>query len=250
VKEQAFRVYRRGRGLPGAGVRVRFRIAGIWGEVPVTQAGEVAFEAGGPLRRFPASRRMGHYTGLYWAESMRAHVPFESLFERAALMLFDRDLDVEALSSQSMEILWPAGHQPEQHVPDLFVRRRDGGGEVIDVRPAPRIDGDARRVFAAMREVCDQAGLRYRVVSELPASLIRNLSFLAGFARPEMYAPLARLQLGDREDLAEVATLEQHASRAGGLALWYWLLWSGYAWVDLDRPLTLRSLVRLVQAPA
>ena len=91
-----------------------------------------------PAREFAAWPGKRNYEGLWWSSTNRAHVAFESLLERDALLWFDWDQDVTAISSQPVAFLWPRGTPSQRsHVPDYFVRLANGDGKLIDARGSP-----------------------------------------------------------------------------------------------------------------
>ena len=67
------------------------------------------------------------------------HVGFESWLERDRVMALDFDPDVVGLSSQPFRLSWQAGGKTRSHIPDYFVRLRDGSGVVRS--PVGIIDG-------------------------------------------------------------------------------------------------------------
>ena len=104
-----------------------------------------------PVRAFFAWPGKRNYEGPWWSSTVRAHVGFESLLERDFLMLADYDRDVVGIASQPFAVLWPRGTDGARgHVPDFFVRFRDGGGRVVDVRHADRVEA-ADRQFSLTR---------------------------------------------------------------------------------------------------
>jgi hypothetical protein len=64
----------------------------------------------------------------------------------------DFDPAVTAIASQPFWLSWrtPAG-KVRQHSPDFFARLTDGGGLVIDSRPAGVADDEDREAFAVTR---------------------------------------------------------------------------------------------------
>ena len=90
-------------------------------------------------------------------------LPFESLLERQAVMVFDSDPGVVGMSVQPFALLWPrlAARGPRWHVPDLFLRCDDGSGVVVDVRPPARLDQRAKTQFGLTRDAVEQVRRRY-----------------------------------------------------------------------------------------
>ena len=103
----------------------------------------------------------------------RGHVGFESLYERTALMMLDREPSVVAIFSQPMWIFWPGRPSPRSHAPDFFIRHSNGDGEIVDMGPHDRIDDVTIQGFEATRRLCDQEGFHYLVMSDLKPVLWR-----------------------------------------------------------------------------
>ncbi|WP_213815512.1 TnsA-like heteromeric transposase endonuclease subunit [Glaciihabitans sp. dw_435] len=220
-------------------------------QIEFTQASRVAFEHCAPVRQFPSWRGKRNYSGSYWSSTNNSHVEFESFYERTALMQFDRDSSVVAISSQPMWIVWPSGSEPRSHAPDFFLRHANGDGEVIDVRPEKRIDDVAVRSFDATRRMCELAGLRYRVVSDLDATLDQNLRLLSRY-RDRRWAPplealdqlmtLAGQTLALRALIQALSRNVQESPAAGWV---YSMIWAGTVNVDLRKPLGLDQVVHV-----
>lgn len=61
---------------------------------------DVAFEATDLVRKPSSWQHKRNYEGDYWVATTGAHVWFESLIERAALMRLDRDRQVVGVAAQ------------------------------------------------------------------------------------------------------------------------------------------------------
>lgn len=205
----------------------------------------VPFELSVPVRQFPSWPGKKNYSGLHWSITTRRHIPFESLYERAALLVLDQDPSVVAIASQPMWINWPDATGSRNHAPDFFVRHANGDGEVIDVRPKELIDPRTAEVFSATRTLCETLELRYRVVDDLDPMITRNLSFLSRYAAEAWLLPpelMMRLS-----SLACAVTIREMADLLGERPLslgWvYSLLWHRAIDADLRHPLGLGTLV-------
>jgi hypothetical protein len=125
-------------------------------------------------------------------------------------MALDADPGVEAVASQPMWLHWVSeSGKARRHAPDFFVRRADGSGVLIDVRPDNRVSDPDSAVFAATAMMAGQAGWAYARLGELPAVRAANLRWLAGYRHPR-YARAAVMA-----DLAEVFA-EPGPLRPGG----------------------------------
>ncbi|WP_083875137.1 TnsA-like heteromeric transposase endonuclease subunit [Arthrobacter nitrophenolicus] len=141
-----------------------------------------------PVRSFFSWPGKRNYEGSWWSSTTGSHVSFESLLERDFLMLADYDQDVVGIASQPFAVLWPKGTDGGRgHVPDFFVRLRDGGGRVVDVRHRDHLEAGSCQ-FALTRALCDEAGWEYEVFSGIPEPRSSNLRWLSGY-RFQRYAP-------------------------------------------------------------
>jgi hypothetical protein len=164
------------------------------------------------------------------------------------LMALDADPAVEAVASQPMWLHWVSeSGRARRHAPDFFVRRADGTGVLIDVRPDAGISAADSAVFAATAAVAGQAGWAYDRVGELPAVRAANLRWLAGYRHPR-YARAA-VMAALAEVFAEPGPLRAEAARVGDplavLPVLFAMLWRGGLAADLgSRVLDSASTVR------
>jgi len=227
-----------------------FLLNGRETQVDFREAPRVGFEACSPVRLFSSWRGKRNYSGSYWSSKNHGHVGFESLYERTALMVLDREPSVIAISSQPMWIFWPSNSAPKSHAPDFFVRHDNGDGEVIDVRPHERVDETAAATFGATRLLCEEQGFRYRVMSDLDRTLDQNLRFLSRY-RTQAWQPalgdVARVEetldrsMPIRHLLALVTAKGQESRTLGWI---YWLIWAGRLQLNLRIPLGLDSILQ------
>lgn len=231
-----------------------FLLNGQQRQIDFRDAMSVSFETCSPARQFPSWRGKRNYAGSYWSSTNHGHIGFESLYERTALMVLDRETSVVAISSQPMWIFWPDGSVPRSHAPDFFLRHSNGDGEIVDVRPRQRIDETAALSFEATRRLCAQEGFRYRVMSDLDPVLDQNLRFLSryrdqGWALPIDGGKPFREYLGQTmsiRTLAAVLSEKDQESRALGWI--YWSIWAGEIHANLHNPLGLDTAVELPRA--
>jgi hypothetical protein len=81
----------------------------------------LAVERAVPIRRFFAWPGKRNYEGLWWSNTVRAHVPFESLLECEYLMSADFDPHIVAIAAQPLALLWPRGTASQKsHVLDFL----------------------------------------------------------------------------------------------------------------------------------
>lgn len=83
-------------------------------------------------------------TRVWWSNTNRGHVDFESLLDREYLLAADATVDVVAIAAQPLALLWPHGTSGQRnHVPDFFVRLASGDGRLVDVRAPNRVSKNA-----------------------------------------------------------------------------------------------------------
>jgi hypothetical protein len=92
----------------------------------------------------------------------------------------------------------------------FFVRRAEGTGVLVNVRPANRNSDVDSAVFVATAVMAGQAGCAYKRVAGLPAVRAANLRWLAGYRHPR-YARYARAAV--MAALAEVCRAGPTAGR-------------------------------------
>lgn len=238
--------------------RVLARLDGRIANAPLSGAlASFALESALPVRSFFSWQGKRNYEGMWWSSTMGAHVGFESLLERDFLLSADHDRDVVGIASQPLAFLWPHGTAgARDHVPDFFVRLRDGTGRVVDVKPAGRTRS-AERQFGLTREACEAAGWDYEVFTGLSEPRASNLRWLAGY-RQDRFAPADTVATLLADSFAPEASLVggvRRAARALGAdesivrAHVLNLLFTGALAVDLDAPLTQDSPLSWVGSP-
>lgn len=238
-------------GIRASTTQVSFRLNGEQHDADFRDAIAISFEHCSPVRQFPSWRGKRNYSGSYWSSTNSGHVGFESLYERTALMMLDREPSVTRISSQPMWIFWPDGSTPRSHAPDYFLRHSNGDGEIIDVRPNARIDETAARSFEATQQLCDKVGFTYRVISELDKTLDQNLRFLSRYRDQAWKLPPPQVEIFTScrtpalsiRALTAVLSARNQESRAPGWV--YSLLWNAQIQADLRKPLSQDALVRL-----
>lgn len=239
--------------------RVLARLDGRMANAPLSAAlASLALESALPVRAFFSWPGKRNYEGMWWSSTVRSHVGFESLLERDFLLSADYDRDVVGVASQPFALLWPRGTEGSRgHVPDFFVRLRDGTGRVIDVKPAGRVRS-ADRQFSLTREACEAAGWDYEVFTGMAEPRASNLRWLAGY-RQDRFAPdgtAAAVMVGSFTPEISLAGGVRRAARMLGAdegivrAHVLHLLFTGALAVDLDAPLTQDAPLSRVGAPA
>ncbi|NIK56123.1 TnsA-like heteromeric transposase endonuclease subunit [Kribbella shirazensis] len=207
--------------------------------------------AGLPVREFRWYRGQRHYSGWYWAATTGRLVAYESRLELARILLADFDGSVVGLASQPLWLTGPDGDRTRRHVPDLLLLHADGLVTVVDVKAASRMD-DPRVMaqFAWTRQVCAVRGWAYETWLGADPALLENVRFLAGYRRPHLVRTALEPQ---------VLAAARHQSTIGGIEaalagvdasdvvrpVVLHLVWTGRLTVDLSRPLSAATTVRV-----
>jgi hypothetical protein len=111
-------------------------------------------------------------------------VAYESRLELARIMLADYDPEVTGIAAQPFQLAGRDDGVLRRHVPDLLLKRADGGVLVVDVKPAHRLDdATVRAVFDWTAMVVGWRGWRFEAWSGADAVLLSNVAFLAGYRR-------------------------------------------------------------------
>ncbi len=173
-------------------------------------------------------------------------------------MLLDFDAEVEAVAARPFRLICGA-HRRERgsrtrtaHVPDFFARLACGRGRVVDVVRSAGSTGRAGNLptIDATREVCQAAGWEYVVMTEPGEPFLSNLRWLAGYRRRPLDPRLAEYAeamidvcAGAARPIEELATVTGHPIMTKPVI--FHLIWRRVFDVDLNRPLTRRTLVSL-----
>lgn len=136
-----------------------------------------------PFRTFSQSRHSRSRPGVQWMKTTGTFLPYESRLESDWLLAFDFDADVVAVSTQPMDLRFGISSSPRGHVPDMFLRLRNGVGIVVGVSSSKTLQVSETAAVRAERasRFCERLGWRYRVVSDMPPCRRLNLRFLAGY---------------------------------------------------------------------
>ncbi|WP_234810127.1 TnsA-like heteromeric transposase endonuclease subunit [Mycolicibacterium moriokaense] len=137
-----------------------------------------------PWRTFRWYEGQRHYSGSYWAATEANHVIYESRLELSALVMADFDRAVCKIVAQPFLLQAVVNGHRRRHIPDYLLRTTTGL-VVVDVVRARRLAEDpaAGELCAWTHEVIGSTGWEYRVYSEPPTVLMRNVGFLSGYRR-------------------------------------------------------------------
>jgi hypothetical protein len=167
-------------------------------------------------------------------------VGYESWLERDRLMLLDFDPLVTGMASQPFRLSWTSTDGKRvRHTPDFFVRRADGTGLVVDVRPDERIKPDDAAKFAVTAAACRAVGWNFQRVGTPEAVLMANVRWLGGYRHPRVHRSEVAARLV--EVFADGGGLLAGALRVGDqiavLPVLFHLLWRQVLAVDLEAEL-------------
>ncbi|MBF9335770.1 hypothetical protein G3N30_05830 [Microbacterium lacticum] len=95
------------------------------------QVSELELSRIDPIRISKAYPGRENYSGVYWSATTRRHHWFESLYEKTALSILDRDPGVADIATQPFKLRW--GSLGMTHFPDFLIRRSDGSRLIVDV---------------------------------------------------------------------------------------------------------------------
>lgn len=222
--------------------------------VVATTLGEVdeARLAGGRPVRLPRSRAgHRHYCGLFWSATMATHVVYESRLELDRLWLADFDMDVVRIAAQPMWLCGREGSTLRRHVPDLLLRRRDGGVLVVDVKPTQFLEvPEVASVLAWTGRACRAKGWEYQVWSGAARTFLANVRYLGRTRRPDVVPVEAVAWLGQMDPRGRswaeiVGSAPQRLPREAVGAAVCLLLWRGSWRSEMSQPLDGDSCLHL-----
>lgn len=213
----------------------------------------VAEVTGGlPVRDFRWYKGRRHYSGWYYAATVKQLVAYESLLELARILLADFDTGVVEIASQPFHLAGRDGDRLRRHVPDLLLVHADGLVTVVDVKAPSRMkDPKVTAQFAWTHHVCARRGWAYETWSGGDPAVLENVRFLAGFRRPalletdRMPAVLAAARGQSTIGGIEAALADQMPQEAVRPLVLH-LIWSGALVADLGRPLGSATTVEVV----
>ncbi|MFJ6141857.1 TnsA-like heteromeric transposase endonuclease subunit [Kitasatospora sp. NPDC092286] len=195
-----------------------------------------------PWRTFRWYDGQKHYSGTYWASTVRDHVIYESRLELGRLLFADFAAGVRHIVAQPFLLKAVVQGELRRHVPD-YLLLTDDGPVVVDVKPRHRLERPkVAFAFEWTRRVVESRGWTYEVWCEPDPFVLENVRFLAGFRREWLFdaalleflrgAGLAGMSLG------EAFRLSSEWPRSAVKAAVLHLLWSGHVVTDLERPLS------------
>ncbi|MGW2207324.1 TnsA-like heteromeric transposase endonuclease subunit [Streptomyces sp. NPDC001774] len=194
------------------------------------------FKAAGQVRTFSSYRGQRSFPGWYWAATCAELAGYESWVELGPLIRLDSDPGVVAMASQPFRISWRSGDRARRtsHTPDYFVRRRDGTGVVLDVRPDDRIEPEDAVKFEVTAAACARVGWGFERVGVLDLVAAANLRWLSGYRHPrvrrepvvaELRTAFARPRVWGRGSVQRVirSPCSRCSSICSGAGSWRWI---------------------------
>ena len=228
--------------------RLRFRDSG--GEVThsdLVSASPAALAAGRPWRTFRWHHGQAHFSGWYWAATMRRHVVYESRLELARLLLADFEPSVTAIAAQPFYLTALVNGKERNHVPDFLLLDGDGVVSVVNVKPADRLaDAKVADALGWAGAVFAERGWRHEIWTGAPAVQLSNVRFLAAYRDPARLDPVIVSAVDDAlvgsVRLGEIERAwSQRSGEARAAALH--LLWRGVLRADLSVPLSAEMML-------
>ena len=203
----------------------------------------IQFESVRPVRSAPSYKGQKNYTGEWWCATTTSLIAFESWTERDFLISADYDREVVGISVQPFTFRYRSCKKwkARDHTPDVFLRLRDGGARVVDVRPDHLVDDDAAESFAATRTLCSRIGWQYRQVGDLPKILSANLRWLAGYRNARVRNETFATRIGEAlQHVGSVSVgdlVDMVGQRILVLPTLYHLMWTQELDVDISTSL-------------
>ncbi len=197
-----------------------------------------------PVRRFPSYRGQRSRPGEYWCATTRGPVVYESQVERCVLTMLDYDLDVTWVAAQPFRI--EVRGWSRSHVPDFFVRHRDGSATVVAVQASSDPAREAHARAVELGELLSTVtNWRYEVRTPPVGVAWQTVAFLAGFRRPLAdrlcVAPRLRQAAFAGATIADLVALAEPPELVRPVL--FHLLWQHVLEVPIEAPLRLDTRV-------
>ncbi|CAN3703020.1 hypothetical protein MMX123_03057 [Microbacterium sp. MM2322] len=218
-----------------AAVTVEVKYDGRVCDIDAEQLSGLELSSIAPIRLSKAYPGRQNYAGVYWSATTGRHHWFESLYEKTALSVLDRDPDVVDIATQPFKLRW--GRLGMVHFPDFLIRRSDGSRLIVDVRPRRRIKARDAELFAITAAWAASLEMDYRLFADLSKVQDWNIRLLAGYrhARWACPAPVTEMLAARRGEARTLRDWEPllsgTSSPARGLLLA--AIWHGALEVDL-----------------
>ncbi len=219
-------------------------------ECPMRNVSDLLLRGAQPWRTFRWYFGQRHYSGNYWSTTTRQFLIYESLLEKANLILADFDSDITHIVSQPFLLRAMVNGKVRRHIPDFLFFRR-GGVSVVNVKPSTQLDNTkVVDTFAWVRRVVEDRGWSFELASEPDRILLANVRYLRGFGKPtgistEILHELRAQALVGRT-LAESVALVDAPAPCVRAALFH-MLWRHELSVDLTRMLSSDTVLEVMK---
>ena len=217
--------------VPGAGPRFFLEFTGADGShrrESLAACVTERFENALPVRSFQWTKGASHFPGSWWSSTTGDHVGFESWLERDHVMVMDFDPAIAGIASQPFWLHWrDEDGRGRRHAPDFFVRRSDGSGLVVDVRPDDRIPAKDAGVFRMTAVACGQAGWEFRRAGTIDPVVRANIRWLSRYRHQRCRREPAAAELLESftPGMALLAGVAQAGDPVAVLPVAFHLLW-------------------------
>ncbi len=215
---------------------------------PLDAAGAIAFEECLPARHIPHRKNQQHTPAWHWSSTTNRMVVYESYLESVWMTLLDFDPQVISYSSQPMLLDGVDNLGAWKAYPDLFVRRLDGTGTLVEVKNPEKI-ADAKVQLTARRVAAcaAAAGWGYDLLGAPPHQQTAiNVLHLAGYRREMVGVAQYRDRLlalaADPVRFGDLVGFFEDDQVARAVAAH--LCWTQELEVDLSEPLEDTTVVR------
>ena len=214
---------------------------------PLLALRDYEFESVVHVRNPPAHRNQPQMPGYLWVVKGGRLLVYESRLEMLVMLALDYHRDVVAFSSQPHRYHERGVRRgARRHVPDLFVRLRDGSAVVIDVVPDKKRDSPKRA--PGVRAGATRLSGRRMDVSAAGRTRTRgnnNITALSGFRRePAALADHEQRILAATESPIRIDELLLRLSDEEVLPCVFHLVWRGTLDLSIRKPLTYSSVIR------
>jgi hypothetical protein len=212
---------------------------------PITQLADAPLEEAAAVRKPASYRGQRSLPGLWWSVTAGRHLWYQSRLGRDQAIVLDFDPRVRGLAGQPFRLEWRDGGRGRSHVPAWFARLEDGGGLVVDCRPADQVGPASAYRLAVTARACAAVGWRHVLVHGHDRVRMGNLRWLAAYRHPRYLQE--RVAAGLLARFAEPGELLAGAAEVGDpiavLPVLYHLLWRWQLRIDLRRGLHDRTVV-------
>ncbi|SUA31299.1 TnsA endonuclease N terminal protein [Mycolicibacterium fortuitum] len=219
-------------------------------ECSVRNATDQLLRSAQPWRTFRWYFGQRHYSGNYWTATTQQPLIYESLLEKANLLLADFDRDITHIVSQPFLMRATVNGTVRRHVPDFLFFRRDSVS-VVNVKPSTQLDNPkVVDTFAWVRRVVEDRGWSFEIATEPDRIRLANVRYLRGFCKPtgistEILHDLRTRALIGRT-LAESVALIDAPAPCVRAALFH-MLWHHDLSIDLTRMLSSDTVLEVTK---